>query len=149
MKKWVILEDNKVICLGMGTDTEYYKNNGFQYLDVEESEKGGWYLAGTAPKLTEKEIIEKKYIDDKEARDKSINELSISFNGKIFQADETSQIRMLKAILSLENNESIQWITKDNQIVTLTKEQLTNIFKKIIKEQTNIWLKPLQNKLLK
>ena len=51
MKKYVLLSKDKstIVSIGLGTDEEYYKSQGFVLCDVERGYDGSWYLEGQAP----------------------------------------------------------------------------------------------------
>ena len=51
MKKWakVINEETKTCEVGIGTNGEYYRQQGYRYVDVEQANNGMWYLKGYAP----------------------------------------------------------------------------------------------------
>lgn len=146
MKKWVKIKDNKVIELGLGKNEKFYKKLGFEQVDVEESEKGGWWCKGTAPTFTDEEVIEKEFVADKQIRDNEMASLTVEVDGYVLQADEESQNRMVRAILVLEKKETIQWVTADNELVMISKEQLEQALRKAVEAQTEIWGKPHWNK---
>lgn len=63
MIKWakVCNQETGGCIVGIGTDDEYYRNHGYEQLDVEEAYFGGWYLAGKAPLQPLAELKEKLY----------------------------------------------------------------------------------------
>lgn len=146
MKKWAKIKDNKVIELGLGENDKFYKKLGFKQVDVEESEKGGWWRKGSAPNFTDEEIIEKEFVTDKQVRNTEIASLTVEVDGHVLQADEESQNRMVRAILVLEKKETIQWVTADNELVMISREQLEQALRKAVEAQTEIWGKPHKNK---
>lgn len=146
MKKWVKIKNNKVIELGIGENKNFYKKLGFKEVDVEESEKGGWWLKGKAPTFTDEEIIENEYVADKQIRDNEMTSLTIEVDGYVLQADEESQNRMMRAILVLQKKETIQWVTADDELVMISREQLEQALRKAVEAQTEIWGKPHWNK---
>ena len=95
---------------------------------------------------TEEEAIESDFNRDKEMRTLEMASLTVEVDGHVLQADEESQNRMVRAILVLEKRETIQWITADNEIVMLSKEQLEQALRKAVEAQTEIWGKPHKNK---
>lgn len=146
MKKWAKIKDNKVIELGLGENEKFYKKLGFKQVDIEESEKGGWWLKGKAPTFTDEEIIENEYVADKQIRDNEMASLTVEVDGYVLQADEASQNRMVRAILVLEKKETIQWVTADDELVMISREQLEQTLRKAVEAQTEIWGKPHKNK---
>lgn len=150
-RKWVKFEKdgNKVQEMMDGENPKFLKKLGFSQCLVEESEKGGWWRKGTAPTYTDEETIENEYIADKQVRDIEMASLCVEVGGKKLQADEIAQNRMARAILVMEKKQQIQWITEDNQIVMVTREELEEALRKAVQEQTVIWTKPHINKHLK
>lgn len=148
MKKWVKIKkgENQASEIATGNNTKFLKKLGFQQVDVEESEKGGWWRKGKAPTFTDEEIIEKEFVSDKQIRDNEMSSLTVEVDGYILQADEVSQNRMVRAILVLEKKETIQWITAADDLVMISREQLEQALRKAVEAQTEIWGKPHKNK---
>ena len=64
-KKWarIINEETKLCEVGIGSDNEYYRQQGYRYIDVEPATNGTWYVKGYAPVLpypSENEIMIQK-----------------------------------------------------------------------------------------
>lgn len=59
MKKYakVINEETKEVCVGVGTNTEYYESLGMTEQDVEQAYNGSWYIEGYAPAETLEEKL--------------------------------------------------------------------------------------------
>lgn len=51
MIKYAKLEDKEkgLVTVGLGTDTEFYKSQGFEELNVEQAWDGNWYLVDKVP----------------------------------------------------------------------------------------------------
>lgn len=142
MKKWVKVDGNKVIEFGFGDNEKIYKKFGFQLLDVEESEKGGWYLIGTAPTYTEEEIALQELIKAKEVRAEYVSKIVVEVDGLPFDGDETSQDRMARSIVALNEGETVQWVLANNVPTLVTKEQLRTALRLAGEAQTAIWADP-------
>jgi len=75
-------------------------------------------------------------------RDKklSILTVSISIDGKeiTLDADKDSQDNIKTAILALEDSEKTIWLTKDNQQIELTREQLKEALRKVGEKKREI-----------
>lgn len=143
MKKWVKVKGNKVIELGEGSNEKIYKKFGFEYLDVEESEKGGWYLVGTAPTYTEEEIAQAELYEAKKLRAEYVSKIVVEVDGMSFDGDETSQDRMARSIVALnDDTETVQWVLADNSIAQVTKIQLKEALRLAGQAQTAIWANP-------
>ena len=92
MKKWVKIKkgENQASEIATGKNTKFLKKLGFKQVDVEESEKGGWWRKGKAPTFTDEEIIENEYVADKQIRDNEMTSLTVEIDGYVLQADEAS-----------------------------------------------------------
>lgn len=147
-RKWVKFDKDgdRVQEIMEGSNPKFLKKLGFKQSLVEESEKGGWWRKGAAPTFTNEEVIENEYIADKQVRDTEMASLTVEVDGCVFQADEESQNRMMRAILVLEKKETIQWVTVENELVMISKEQLEQALRKAVEAQTEIWCKPHWNK---
>lgn len=58
--KWakIIDEKTKTCEVGLGTNSNYYRTHGYNYIDVEEASNGMWYLKGYAPMQKSASTIE-------------------------------------------------------------------------------------------
>ena len=65
-----------------------------------------------------------------------------SFTGNIFDADERSQERITRAVLVMRQQEVLttSWKLNNNEIVTVTVEELEDVLAKASAETSNIWL---------
>ena len=54
----IVDEQTKLVVVGMGTDSAYYKSIGMVPMDVEQAYNGSWYLKGYAPAKSEPTIKE-------------------------------------------------------------------------------------------
>lgn len=142
MLKWVKVKENKVIEMGLGDNEKLYKKLGYQLLDVEESEKGGWYLIGTAPTYTEEEIAAMELVKAKKERAETVSKIVVTVDGLLFDGDETSQDRMARSIVALNEGETVQWVLADNVPTLVTKEQLRAALRLAGEAQTAIWADP-------
>ena len=65
-----------------------------------------------------------------------------SFMGNIFDADERSQERMARAVLVMrqQGEPTTSWKLNNNEVVTVTLEELEDVLVKASIETSNIWL---------
>lgn len=65
-----------------------------------------------------------------------------SFTGNIFDADERSQERMARAVLVMRQQgvPTTSWKLNNNEIVTVTVDELEDVLVKASVETSNIWL---------
>lgn len=145
MLKWVKIKEgtNKVLALSEGTNVNFLKKLGFVERDVEESEKGGWWLKGFAPKFTEEEIAAKELEKAKAERAEIVSKIVVEVDGMKFDGDETSQDRMARSVVALnDDTETVQWVLADNTIAQVTRVQLKQALRLAGEAQTAIWANP-------
>ena len=51
-------QDGKILQVGLGTDTEFYKSVGMTEMEVEQAYNGSWYVKGYAPAKPEPTLEE-------------------------------------------------------------------------------------------
>lgn len=78
-------------------------------------------------------------LEFKKTRQQQVDNIEVTYNGNIYQGDETSQNRMTRAILAMTDTEVIPWVTKDNKNVNLSKVDLSSILKQAGIIQTSLW----------
>ena len=142
MKKWVKFDGDRVIEMNDGSNTKFLKKLGFIEADVEESEKGGWYRAGTAPKFSDEEVAMKQLLTAKAEREDYVKRIVVEVDGMMFDGDEVSQDRMARSIIALDLGEKVQWVLADNTIAQVTRAQLREALRKAGTAQTAIWSDP-------
>lgn len=130
------IDDNgKCLYVGLGTDIDYYKNNGFVRKDVEQSEVDGfWYLSSKCPHYTDEE----KLANAKTAKLEELSRIShqysayecpvdmyiVSSTGFKVDADVCSQTNMQGLVLMLEPGQTTQYKDFNNEFQEVSREQL-------------------------
>lgn len=142
MKKWVKFDGDRVIEMNDGSNTKFLKKLGFIEAEVEESEKGGWYRVGTAPKFSDEEVAMKQLLTAKAEREDYVKRIVVEVDGMMFDGDEVSQDRMARSIIALDLGEKVQWVLADNSIKMVTRAQLREALRKSGEAQTAIWADP-------
>jgi hypothetical protein len=142
MKKWVKFDGDRVIEMNDGSNTKFLKKLGFIEADVEESEKGGWYRKGTAPKFSDEEVAMKQLLTAKAEREEYVKRIVVEVDDMMFDGDEVSQDRMARSIIALDLGEKVQWVLADNTIKMVTRAQLREALRKSGEAQTAIWADP-------
>lgn len=142
MKKWVKFDGDRVIEMNDGSNTKFLKKLGFIEADVEESEKGGWYRVGTAPKFSDEEVAMKQLLTAKAEREDYVKRIVVEVDGMMFDGDEVSQDRMARSIIALDLGEKVQWVLADNTVKMVTRAQLREALRKAGTAQTAIWSDP-------
>ncbi len=70
-----------------------------------------------------------------------LNNLTVEYDGMVFDADEESQSRMLRPIAALSNDSETQlWVLANNTVVHLTRPQFVEVLKLAGAAQTAIWV---------
>ena len=94
-------QDGKILQVGLGTDTEFYKSVGMEEMEVEQAYNGEWYLKGYAPAKPEPTIEEQ--VAKLEA--------------------ETGLTRIMREMVLAENSGASDYVkAKANEIEELAKE---------------------------
>ena len=142
MKKWVKFDGDRVIEMNDGSNTKFLKKLGFIEAEVEESEKGGWYRKGSAPKFSDEEVAMKQLLTAKAEREDYVKRIVVEVDGMKFDGDEVSQDRMARSIIALDLGEKVQWVLADNTVAQVTRAQLREALRKAGTAQTAIWSDP-------
>lgn len=130
MKKYVrvINQDNKLCEVGEGTDVDFYTSIGMEEMEVEQAYNGDWYLLGYAPQMP-LEIAKHNKLDELSSI-KATKLLTLNYEGNDYQIDSDSKInisgkvsQIILATSSGQDTGAINWITKDNKIVSFSKEE--------------------------
>jgi len=142
MKYFYKIENNK-LQLGSGFKIpegfiEYVKGQEPQeLLDILNKEK--------FEKAKQLKLKELNQIRDNEVTDMIVE---LELNGELipFNADETSQVRLNRAVTALGDNDTINWIDANGNIQTLTKQQCLEGMRIAGQKQTEIFVKCAQLK---
>ena len=92
----------------------------------------------------EKKFEPKPLVNNKALRAEEVANITVTIqNGKIFDGDEEAQMRMLKAITASDilGLTETQWKLADNNISTVTLDELKEAFGLAVQEQSTIWFK--------
>lgn len=63
-------------------------------------------------------------------------------SGKTFDGNEEAQTRMARAIISMNDQDTINWVLADNVVASVTKAELSEALKLAGLEMSSIWVKP-------
>ena len=137
-----------LVTIALGDDDAYYESIGMVKRDVEQSDVDNqWYLAPMCPHKTDeeklKEAKENKY---KEALDGADDYLK---NEAAYQYDENNSIeatdgnigKMNAYLTGLQSGmiESVEWTSREDNVLILNLEDVTRILFGIGAVQTDIW----------
>ena len=141
----VIDEQTKTCEVGIGTNSKFYKSIGMTEMDVEKGYDGNWYLEGYAPKKPQEQIEAEALAQAKAERADAVSKIIVEVDGMAFDGDETSQQRMARSIVALEDGETMPWVLYDNTIAEVSKEQLKQVLRLAGQKQSELWVVPYQN----
>lgn len=129
--------------------------NEYIYAHIED--KGEYYeVVGDPipPEPTPEEIAEREKAEAlaqaKKERAEAVSKLTVTVDGMVFDADETSQNRMSRVVagaqaLGVDLNTTTQiWVLADNTVATPTVAQLAQALKLAGEAQTALWTIPYQ-----
>ena len=129
--------------------------NEYIYAHIED--KGEYYEVvedTKPPEPTPEEIAEREKAEAlaqaKKERTEAVSKLTVTVDGMVFDADETSQNRMSRVVagaqaLGVDLNTTTQiWVLADNTVATPTIAQLAQALKLAGEAQTALWTIPYQ-----
>ena len=76
----------------------------------------------------------------KASRAEAVANLKVTVDGMEFDADEVSQGRMARAIISMTDTDEIIWVLANNTPATLNKAQLSQALRLAGEAQTALWV---------
>lgn len=89
-------------------------------------------------------LVERVYQNSNEIKndkEHDLENLTVEYNGLVFDANEISQERINRTIASLEIGDTVEWILADNTSSNVNKEVLSNVLSLATKKQSEIWNK--------
>lgn len=123
----------------------FLRNNGYGLLDIENPilnyiEKEGGSIEAKFRGLTDEELAPYLNAENKKTRAVLVGNIEVTYQGIVYQGDETSQDRMSRAINGLpDDTTTISWRAKDNSSQELNRLDLKEILFLAGQEQTRIW----------
>lgn len=126
------------------SNTPFLINNGYIMLDIEnpisniiENEDGT--VATVFRELIEDDFKSYNEQNYKTIRQNIVDNIEVIYNEIIYQGDEKSQDRMSRAIVGMDDDDTIEWTAKDNSKVVLLRSDLKQILRLSGIEQTKVW----------
>lgn len=104
--------------------------------------QGNVYVIVGVPEPTAEELAEQALAEAKAERAEAVSQITVEVDGFVFDGDETSQERMARSIVALDEGETIIWVLHDNSIAQVSKEQLKAALRLAGQKQTELWTKP-------
>ena len=126
------------------SESPYLINNGYAILEVEnpisnhiENEDG--IITTVFRELIEDDFKSYNEQNYKTIRQNIVDNIEVIYNEIIYQGDEKSQDRMSRAVVGMDDDDTIEWTAKDNSKVTLLRSDLKQILRLSGIEQTKVW----------
>jgi len=130
----VINQETGLCEVGTGTNAEFYKSIGMIELDVEHSDiDNNWYLIEKCPHKSEEEKLrEAKDTKYQEALQKAYSfqqEGTVEYKNCVFEMSDSNRKNLsdTEEALKLMGEDSTIWNDKDDNLVTLTIEDIQYI----------------------
>ena len=79
------------------------------------------------------------FVADRTAK---MRKLTVEIDGHVFDADEISQSRMLRAQSVMTDAETVEWVLNDNTAVPVTKATLMKALSAASRAQAALWVMP-------
>jgi len=120
-------------------EIEHTQDPAFEY---ELSEESDWEEVKPCPQA-EKDVHEARQAREqfKAQRAQSMRSLTVTTQaGNVFDADETSQTRMSRAITIMDDVETIVWVLADNTPIQATKAELKEALRLAGEAQAALWV---------
>ena len=93
-------------------------------------------------------VRQPNYISDydhvvfKREREIAVAAITVEVDGLVYDGDELSQNRMVRAITALTGDEKMHWTLADNTIVQVTQTELKKAIRLAGDIQSSLWIKP-------
>lgn len=94
------------------------------------------------PEPTDEEIAARELAQAKAERADAVSQIIVEVDGLKFDGDETSQQRMARSIVALEDGETMPWVLYDNTVSEVTKAQLKQALRLAGIKQSELWVIP-------
>lgn len=131
MKKYaqIVNEETKLVAIGDGADSKFYKSIGMEEMEVEQAFNGAYYVNGYAPTQPLDELKQAKLVELKSMRD-NLEVEAIEYNGNLFDYDEKARDRINAGIIALDlagEGASLSWTTANNTEAVVTANDLRGV----------------------
>ena len=117
-------------------------SNNAKIVELEKQDGKRVFQIQEIPAPTDEEIAAKLLEQAKAERADYVSKIVVEVDGLAFDGDETSQDRMARSCVALNDGETVQWVLADNSIAQVTKEQLRQALRLAGEAQTAIWADP-------
>ena len=136
-EKWDQVEDHRGTKYWLPEDK--YGDPAHEMKELGELPEGA---SLTEPEPTPEQLAEQTLTQAKVERAEAVSNITIEVDGMVFDGDETSQTRMGRSIVAMNDDETITWVLHDDTIAQVSKAQLKEVLRKAGQKQTELWTVP-------
>ena len=126
--------------------TQYWFSSDSYYTEPMTMNKLGALPNGitlSRPEKTADEVAIEEMFKAKSERADYVSKIVVEVDGMKFDGDETSQDRMARSVVALnDDSETVQWVLADNTVAQVTRVQLKQALRLAGEAQTAIWANP-------
>jgi len=140
-KKWDLIEDNRGVEYWLPEDK--YGDYPRIMIELGTLPEGATFVA---PEPTQEELDAQALAQAKAERAEAVSKIVVEVDGMKFDGDETSQGRMARSAVAMNDEETITWVLHDNTIAQVSKAQLLQALRLSGEEQTRLWTMPYEMK---
>ena len=144
IKSYILYDENNNVLQFIRcdeTEVELYMS-----LYIEYYEDSFTFDSNYTYKIENEEVIKTERVDSpymaqvkKQKRQNIVENIEVTYNDVVYQGDEKSQDRMSRAIVGMDDDDTIEWTAKDNSKVVLLRSDLKQILRLSGIEQTKVW----------
>ena len=117
-------------------------SNNAKIVELQKQDGKRVFQIQEIPAPSDEEIAAKLLEQAKAERAEYVSKIIVEVDGLKFDGDETSQDRMARSVVALDEDETVQWVLADNSIAHVTKQQLRMALRLAGEAQTAIWADP-------
>lgn len=136
-EQWNLVEDHRGVKYWLPEDK--HGDPAREMIEVGAMPEGA---SLAEPELSEEEFAEQELFKAKAERADAVSKITVEVDGMVFDGDETSQQRMARSIVALEDDETMPWVLFDDSIANVTKSQLKQALRLAGIKQSELWVVP-------
>lgn len=140
-------ENTKEVLIAVGEDIEWFEAMGYTEVgEVEQAYDGRYYVAGYEPEIPDEELEARHLAEAKRERAEQVGAILVEVDGMVFDGGERAQTRMGNAIRAAEISglSSFDWVLANDEVATVTLEQLKEAFAKSVGTMCELWPRPYE-----
>jgi hypothetical protein len=140
-------EGTKEVLIAVGKSVGLFEAMGYTEVgEVEQAYDGRYYVAGYAPEIPAEELEARRLAEAKRIRAEQVGTIIVEVDGMPFDGGEHAQARMAHAIKASEilGRSSVIWVLANDDVATVTIEQLKEAFAKAVDAMGELWPRPYE-----